>query len=347
MKKISIIIPCHNSSEWLENCWNSLKNQSIGISELECIFVDDASEDEGKTWSLLERIEKEYPESVIIIRLDENMRQGGARNIGMKYMSGKYMLFLDSDDMYRIETCKDLFELAEKTNADIIRFEHEIVSEVSGGCEYSEANFEPVIEEFDLSGSDDLRSVFLTDKAGPYGCTNHFYRTDLIRRANSQFAEKKVYEEPLFVYPLFLYINKIIFTSSKYYIWIKRSGSTMTSEIGYRLLDHPKVQLELLEDLKDREDEYLKYREEISFHFYFSYYYETLRFSAININAQLPLEYFRTMQKKIKIEVGNIKDNCFYLTIKDKSIHEKVIETIDIKFNTTDELMAHIKKIFS
>ena len=50
-KKISIIIPCHNSSETLDNAWNSLKNQTLGIENIECIFVDDASDDDGKTWN--------------------------------------------------------------------------------------------------------------------------------------------------------------------------------------------------------------------------------------------------------------------------------------------------------
>lgn len=54
MKKVSVIVPCHNAAKWLPQCFLSLVQQSIGIDGLELIFVDDASDDEGATWALLE-----------------------------------------------------------------------------------------------------------------------------------------------------------------------------------------------------------------------------------------------------------------------------------------------------
>ena len=50
MKKISVIIPCYNSVKWLPKCFMSLVEQSIGIDNLELIFVNDASTDDGQTW---------------------------------------------------------------------------------------------------------------------------------------------------------------------------------------------------------------------------------------------------------------------------------------------------------
>ena len=57
MKKISIIIACHNCADTVPDTWASLKGQSIGVEHLECIFVDDASDDGGKTWQSLVAIE--------------------------------------------------------------------------------------------------------------------------------------------------------------------------------------------------------------------------------------------------------------------------------------------------
>ena len=79
-KKISIVIACHNSADTLSDTWDSLKKQTIGLNSLECIFVDDASDDDGATWQKLIEIESEAPASVLIVHLEENMRQGGARN---------------------------------------------------------------------------------------------------------------------------------------------------------------------------------------------------------------------------------------------------------------------------
>ena len=76
MKKVSVIVPCHNAAKWLPQCFLSLVQQSIGIDGLELIFVDDASDDAGETWALLEEFERAYPESIMIIHLEENLRQG-------------------------------------------------------------------------------------------------------------------------------------------------------------------------------------------------------------------------------------------------------------------------------
>ena len=81
MKKVSVIVPCHNAAKWLPQCFLSLVQQSIGIDGLELIFVDDASDDAGETWALLEEFERAYPESIMIIRLEGNRRrpERGAR----------------------------------------------------------------------------------------------------------------------------------------------------------------------------------------------------------------------------------------------------------------------------
>ena len=47
MKRVSVIIPCHNAVQWLPKCFLSLVNQSMGMNDIELIFVDDASEDAG------------------------------------------------------------------------------------------------------------------------------------------------------------------------------------------------------------------------------------------------------------------------------------------------------------
>lgn len=90
MKIVSVIVPCHNAAKWLPQCFLSLVQQSIGMDALELIFVDDASDDAGETWALLEEFERAYPESIMIIHLEDNLRQGGARNVALGYATGEY-----------------------------------------------------------------------------------------------------------------------------------------------------------------------------------------------------------------------------------------------------------------
>lgn len=124
MKKISVIIPCFNATKYLPKCFMSLVQQTIGIDQIELIFVDDASTDGGATWNMLQEFERAYPESIIILKLEENMRQGGARNIALQYATGEYIAFVDADDFVADNFLLETYEKAKDSDADIIQFEY-------------------------------------------------------------------------------------------------------------------------------------------------------------------------------------------------------------------------------
>ena len=91
MKKVSIIIPCYNVERWIDRCMTSIAVQTMGIDDLEIICIDDASTD--GTWKHLQKWEQSFPENVLLIRLEENRRQGAARNIGLQYASAEWISF--------------------------------------------------------------------------------------------------------------------------------------------------------------------------------------------------------------------------------------------------------------
>lgn len=88
-QKVSIIVTTYNSAAFIENCIDSLLNQSI--KNIEIIVVDDASTDD--TVDIL----KKYL-TIKIIKLNENRGTYHARNIGIKHSSGEFITFQDSDD---------------------------------------------------------------------------------------------------------------------------------------------------------------------------------------------------------------------------------------------------------
>ena len=91
---ISIIIPVYNSKNYLSLCLNSIINQTILNIEIICI-------DDGSTDKSLE-ILREYKnkDNRIIIIEQKNKGSGIARNNGMKISKGKFITFMDSDDLY-------------------------------------------------------------------------------------------------------------------------------------------------------------------------------------------------------------------------------------------------------
>ena len=122
MKKVTVITPCYNSKKYLGECLESLEKQTIGMENLQVILINDASTDD--TWKMILEFENRYPESVVAINLPENRRQGGARNEGLRYASGEYIAFLDSDDNVLPQAYERIYQYAIKTDADIVQFNH-------------------------------------------------------------------------------------------------------------------------------------------------------------------------------------------------------------------------------
>ena len=117
---ISVILPCYNVAEFLPRCMKSLEKQTIRFDNLEWIFVDDASTDNGKTWNEILKFEAKHPDNVIAIQLEKNRCQGGARNVGLEYASADYIGYIDPDDWIdpRMYTC--LYMKAIQYQCDIV-----------------------------------------------------------------------------------------------------------------------------------------------------------------------------------------------------------------------------------
>ena len=308
-----------------------MKSQSIGIDMLECIFVDDASTDDGATWNVLKEIEKDEEESVIIIQLENNMKQGGARNIGIDYATGEYLMFLDSDDVLRQDACELLYNYAEIHHTDIIQFNHiYVLGEEKRITKESRANV-----DYSIKNKED-RYKFLDASTVTYGCTNKFFRLSLIHKAQARFAEKVIYEEPLFVYPCFLYAKKVSLITEALYYYIFRDESTVTSMTGIRILDHPQVQLELLRYCLQRTELFKEYRNYIELYFIWSYYCETLYFASQNPDAFIPLIYYKGMQEICETVFGDWRSNPLIKTLP-PNIYS-IIDNIDHFIETQEEL---------
>lgn len=116
MVKVSVVVPVYNSELYLDECISSLINQTL--REIEFIFVDDGSMDNS-----VEIIKKYQSEDDRIILLQqENQYAGVARNNGMKKATGKYIIFLDSDDFFELNMLEELFHCAEKYQTEILMF---------------------------------------------------------------------------------------------------------------------------------------------------------------------------------------------------------------------------------
>ena len=121
--KISIVIPVYNGEKYLPSTLDSVIGQSIDIENLEIIIANDRSTDGTKEIieEYKERINNQTnKETIKSIHLLENM--GGAfgpRNIALDYVSGEYLMFIDSDDTYPLDACETLYNKINEYDCDI------------------------------------------------------------------------------------------------------------------------------------------------------------------------------------------------------------------------------------
>ena len=105
-KKISIIVPCYNTERYIEECLESIVNQTIGIENIQLIIIDDASTDNSLEYIL--KYANKYPDSVLVEILKENCGQANARNIGIDLAETPYLVFVDSDDWISLDFCEKM-----------------------------------------------------------------------------------------------------------------------------------------------------------------------------------------------------------------------------------------------
>lgn len=111
---ISIVIPVHNSLEYLDDCLSSVRNQKY--DNLEIICVDDCSDTD--TANALD-LETESDDRIVVIHLKQNVGAAKARNIGMRESCGDYIMFLDSDDIFKDDMVASLHNDISCCDADI------------------------------------------------------------------------------------------------------------------------------------------------------------------------------------------------------------------------------------
>ena len=123
MPAVSVIIPMYNVRPYIEDCLLSLKRQTFGDFEALCV-------DDGSTDGTLEAARKAGGDDARFSFLSQaNAGQSAARNAGIARATGKYIVFLDSDDYYEDRALQTLFERAERDELDDLFFSARTVYE--------------------------------------------------------------------------------------------------------------------------------------------------------------------------------------------------------------------------
>lgn len=196
--KISIVMPLFNDESYLRNTLDSLVKQTL--KEFEVIIVDDCSTDHSF------EIANEYAvkdRRFQLIKQKENKGGGAARNTGMKYAKGDYLLFLDSDDFFFEDLLEKSYERIEKTGADICCF----------NCTYADGktpklNFnKQFIPKADVFSHKDIPTkIFEVFNSVPW---NKLYRRSFVISTGIKWSETFCSNDVFFVNSLMVLADKI------------------------------------------------------------------------------------------------------------------------------------------
>ncbi|MBR1731950.1 MAG: glycosyltransferase [Ruminococcus sp.] len=123
---LSIVIPVYNYADILEKNIESILNQKTNY-KFEAIFVDDGSTDGAQ--DILRKYEN-YPNVKLIFQ--QNGGIGAARNTGINNADGKYLMFVDCDDIVHDDIVETLMSKAYADNLDMVVAAHNLVKEKNG-----------------------------------------------------------------------------------------------------------------------------------------------------------------------------------------------------------------------
>ena len=107
MKKFffTIIVPVYNSEKFIKRCISSILNQNF--FDYEIIIINDCSTDASNR--ICKKFRQDNLNKIKLIKNEKNLGAGQSRNLGLKYASGRYIIFLDSDD-YLLENSLNSLE---------------------------------------------------------------------------------------------------------------------------------------------------------------------------------------------------------------------------------------------
>ena len=218
MDKVTVIIPIYNVEKYLREAIDSAINQTY--KNLEIILVDDGSTDKSG------EICDEY------IKVDNRIKvihkkNGGlsdARNAGLDSCTGKYIMFLDSDDFLEPDAVENMYNEIVEKDADYV------IGNYINATEEGEKWEKPVFDlekykPFKLSIHDYMNSFFIMNSS----VCNKIFKKEFIDKLNLRFIVGLPAEDAIFTTYCFIKSEKVYYIPNLVFNYRQRKGGSISS----------------------------------------------------------------------------------------------------------------------
>lgn len=207
--KVSIIVPIYNVEQYLEECVNSILNQTY--NNIEVLLVDDCATD--KSGDIAKQFEEKDSRCKYIKR-EKNGGLSAARNTGIKNATGDFLCFIDSDDWISDDYVQSMLELAKKDNSEIVVCDYYMVIE----DRYEDGNS---LIQINNNSTKEEKIAYIRNHA----CTKMFKKEFWINQGLMFPEDIKRGEDMGVTIPLLTYANNISIINKNLYYYRQRVNS--------------------------------------------------------------------------------------------------------------------------
>lgn len=227
--KVSIIIPVYNVECYLSECLNSILQQNFHDYEIICI--NDASTDNSNK-ILLDYAEK-YNHIKIVTHSD-NKGLSAARNTGMSFAQGKYIWFVDSDDMITLNSLPELYNIAEENQVDMVYFNMHLINDSRSNSESKNEQSLLWNEYIGVYSGITLFCLFVENHQRKPQSWRVFIRRGFLEENRLTFYNGILHEDELFSFLCSMKAQRVINVNKDYYIHRIRKNSIITGIKNYK-----------------------------------------------------------------------------------------------------------------
>ena len=219
--KISVILPVYNVEKYLVDCLDSVLNQTL--RDIEVICVNDGSTD--NSLSILNDYASKDERIKIIDKENEGL--GYTRKVGLDNATGKYILFIDSDDYYsELTAFEELYDYIEKLKSDIVIFDVIKKDDSTKNIIYITDSYN---EDVNFTYRD-VENIFEHIALS----TQKLYSRSFLSKYDDWYFPKKIkFEDVPFHYQV-ITRAKISYFKRYFYVWRVRKNSISTKKFSYR-----------------------------------------------------------------------------------------------------------------